>query len=387
MEQVLLLKCGELVLKGLNRYKFEDRLCNILKRRLSAVGEYTVKSCQSTVYVVPHEGSDADAAIPVCLKVFGVVAVCRAAVCEKDVADICEKGGEYLRDALSNVKTFRVTCKRTDKSFPLTSPQIAAEVGGYLQDKYPHLKPDMENFELNVEVDVREDHAYIGAERLPGAGGIPTGTSGRAMLLLSGGIDSPVAGWMMAKRGLDIGAVHFFSYPYTSLEAKQKVLDLAAILAGWSGNVTVSVVPFTRIQKEIRKNCAEDYFTIIMRRMMMRIAEKVAERQNCGALITGESLGQVASQTMESIAVTNAVTSLPVFRPLIGMDKEEIVRISRRIGAYDTSILPYEDCCTVFTPRHPQTKPRLPGVLEQERRFDYEPLIEEALQNIERVTL
>ena len=387
MDQVLLLKCGELVLKGLNRGKFEDKLCATLRNRLKKVGDFHVKSCQSTVYVTPENGSDIEKAVPVCQKVFGIVAVCRAAVCDKDIDDICEKGGVFLKDALCGVKSFRVKAKRTDKRFPLTSPEIAATVGGYLQDMYPHLKPDMENFDLCVEVDVREEHAYIGAERLPGAGGVPVGTSGRGMLLLSGGIDSPVAGFMMAKRGLDLAAVHFFSYPYTSEEAKQKVLDLAAILSGWNGPLTVSVVPFTRIQTEIREKCAEDYFTIIMRRFMMRIAGKVAERQNCGCLITGESLGQVASQTLEAITVTNEASSLPVFRPLIGMDKEEIVKISRRIGAFETSILPYEDCCTVFTPRHPQTKPRLENVLRQEARLDTDALVEEAVQGVERITL
>ncbi len=387
MEQVLLLKCGELVLKGLNRGKFEDKLCSVLRHRLKKVGDYGIKSCQSTVYITPENGSDIEKAVPVCQKVFGIVAICRAAVCEKDVGDICEKGAEFLKDALKSVRTFRVTAKRTDKRFYMTSPEIAATVGGYLQDKYPHLKPDMENYDLNVEVDVREEHAYIGAERLPGAGGVPTGTSGRGMLLLSGGIDSPVAGFMMAKRGLDLSAVHFFSYPYTSEEAKQKVLDLAAILSEWSGALTVSVVPFTHIQTEIREKCAEDYFTIIMRRFMMRLAEKVAVKQNCGCLITGESLGQVASQTLEAITVTNALPEMPVFRPLIGMDKEEIVKISRRIGAFETSILPYEDCCTVFTPRHPQTKPRLENVLRQEARLDVDALVDEAMQGIERITL
>ena len=383
MKEVLLLKCGELVLKGLNRHKFEDRLLNILRRRL-AFGNYDVRSCQSTVYV---EGEDIDAALPVCQKVFGVVAVCRAAVCPKDIAEICKTGGTYLKEILEKANTFRVSCKRTDKHFPLTSPQIASEVGGYLSDLYPHLKPDMENYDVNVEVDIRENAAYIGAQRLPGAGGVPSGTSGRGMLLLSGGIDSPVAGWMMAKRGLELGAVHFFSYPYTSLEAKQKVLDLAKILTEWCGKMTVSVVPFTHIQEEIRDKCAEDYFTLVMRRMMMRLACRVAEIQNCGALITGESLAQVASQTLPAINATNAIATLPVLRPCIGMDKEEIVRVSRRIGAFETSILPYEDCCTVFTPKHPQTNPKLENVEKQEARLDVEALINEALAEIERITL
>ncbi|MBR4954675.1 MAG: tRNA 4-thiouridine(8) synthase ThiI [Clostridia bacterium] len=388
MKQILLLKCGELILKGLNRGKFEEKLCSTLRRRLKNVGEYDVRCSQSTVYVEPKGDTPIEPAIEVSQKVFGVVSVCLMAVCEKDMDDICRVGKEYLKDVLSNARSFRVTAKRADKRFPVKSPEIGVMVGGYLQDCYSHLKPDMENFDVNVEVNIREDHAYIGAVRLPGAGGMPTGTNGRGMLLLSGGIDSPVAGWCMAKRGIDLSAVHFFSYPYTSEEAKQKVLDLAAILGKWSGKLTVSVVPFTHIQEEIRDKCHEDYFTLVMRRMMMRIAQETAKIQNCGCLITGESLGQVASQTMEALACTNAIcTEVPVFRPLIGMDKEEIIAISRRIGAFETSILPYEDCCTVFTPKHPQTKPKLENVIRQEEKLDIDALVKEALDGVERITL
>ena len=388
MSEILLLKCGELILKGLNRGRFEEKLVTIIRRRLKNVGEFNVRCAQSTVYVEPAEGQSIDPAVEVCQKVFGVVSVCRMAVCKKDIDDICRVGEEYLKDILDSARTFRVTAKRADKRFPVKSPEIGVLVGGYLQDKYPHLKPQMEDFDVNVEVSIREEYAYIGAVRLPGAGGMPTGTNGRGMLLLSGGIDSPVAGWSMAKRGLDLSAVHFFSYPYTSEEAKQKVLDLAAILGKWSGKITVCVVPFTHIQEEIRKNCHEDYFTLVMRRMMMRISQEVAISQNCGCLITGESLGQVASQTMEAIACTNAVCDrLPVFRPLIGMDKEEIITISRRIGAFETSILPYEDCCTVFTPKHPQTKPKLENVIKQESKLDVDALVSEAVAGVERITL
>ena len=387
MEEVLLLKCGELVLKGLNRGKFEERLLKIIRGRLRTVGDYHVHSSQSTIYVEPQNGASVDAALEVCKKIFGIVAIARAVVCEKDIEDIVAKGIPYLKEALDTVRTFKVETRRADKRFPLTSPQISQRLGGDLHDAYPHLKAQMEDPQITVKVEVRERNAFVSAGVIPGAGGLPTGINGRGMLLLSGGIDSPVAGWMMAKRGLELGAVHFFSYPYTSEEAKQKVLDLAAILAGWSGKLTVSVVPFTHIQTEIRDKCPEDYFTIIMRRMMMRIAQRVAERQNCQGLITGESLGQVASQTIQAITVTNAVCDIPVLRPVIGMDKEEIVTISRHIGAFETSILPYEDCCTVFTPKHPQTKPRREEVEEMEQVLDMEALIEEAMAGIQRVTL
>ena len=387
MEEVLLLKCGELVLKGLNRGKFEERLMKIIRNRLRPVGEYNVHSSQSTIYVEPQNGASVDEALEVCKKIFGIVAIARAVVCEKDIEDIVAKGIPYLKSALDNVRTFKVETRRADKRFALTSPQISQRLGGDLHDAYPHLKAQMDDPQITVKVEVRERNAFVSAGVIPGAGGLPTGINGRGMLLLSGGIDSPVAGWMMAKRGLELGAVHFFSYPYTSEEAKQKVLDLAEIVARWSGKLTVSVVPFTKIQTEIRDKCPEDYFTIIMRRMMMRISERVAQRQNCQGLITGESLGQVASQTIQAITVTNAVCEMPVLRPVIGMDKEEIVTISRHIGAFETSILPYEDCCTVFTPKHPQTKPRREEVEEMEKVLDIEALIEEAMAGIQRVTL
>ena len=387
MEEVLLLKCGELVLKGLNRGKFEERLLKIIRGRLRPVGEYNVHSSQSTIYVEPQNGASVDEALEVCKKIFGIVAIARAVVCEKDIEDIVAKGIPYLKPALDNVRTFKVETRRADKRFALTSPQISQRLGGDLHDAYPHLKAQMDDPQITVKVEVRERNAFVSAGVIPGAGGLPTGINGRGMLLLSGGIDSPVAGWMMAKRGLELGAVHFFSYPYTSEEAKQKVLDLAEIVARWSGKLTVSVVPFTKIQTEIRDKCPEDYFTIIMRRMMMRISERVAQRQNCQGLITGESLGQVASQTIQAITVTNAVCEMPVLRPVIGMDKEEIVTISRHIGAFETSILPYEDCCTVFTPKHPQTKPRREEVEEMEKVLDIEALIEEAMAGIQRVTL
>ena len=388
MKEILLCKCGELVLKGLNRHKFEDRLKKTLYWRLKKVGEFKIHACQSTIYVEPADDSvSMDEAVEVCRRIFGIVAIARAVVCKKDIEDIKEKAGLYLKDLLAGVRTYKVETRRSDKQFPMTSPRISQEVGGYLSDLYEHLQAKMDDPQVTVKVEVREEYAFVSGGVIPGAGGLPTGTSGRGMLLLSGGIDSPVAGWMMAKRGLELGGVHFFSYPYTSEEAKQKVLDLAEVLSKWSGKLTVTIVPFTHIQTEIRDKCQEDYFTLIMRRFMMRLAEKVAERQDCQCLITGESLAQVASQTVQAIHTTNAVCDLPVLRPVIGMDKEEIVTIARKIETMDISILPYEDCCTVFTPKHPQTKPTMEKVVAEESKLDVEGLIAEAMEGLERVTL
>ena len=385
MNEVLLLKCGELVLKGLNRGRFEDKLLAIVRRRLAHLGQYEVYAIQSTLYVEPREGAPVDQALEVCRKVFGVVAVCRAAVCDKNMEAICKTAVEYLKDTMERSATFRCQAKRSDKKFPLKSPEIARDVGGALLAAYPHLKVQMEGAQTEVHIEVRDKHAFVYAQRIKGAGGMPTGSNGKALLLLSGGIDSPVAGYMMAKRGLELEAVHFFSYPYTSEQAKEKALDLARLLSEYCGRVRVHAVPFTEIQDQIRRNCQQDLFTVLMRRFMMKIAERVARRQGCGALITGESLGQVASQTMEAIGVTNAACSLPVLRPVVGMDKEEIVAISRQIGAFETSILPYEDCCTVFTPRHPQTKPKLEAVLAEEQKLDAEALIQQAIDGIETI--
>lgn len=388
MKEILLCKCGELVLKGLNRHKFEERLQKTLYWRLKKVGEFKIHGAQSTIYAEPQaEGADMDGALEVCRRIFGIVAVARAAVCEKDIEDIKRKAAEYLKEPLSRVRTYKVETRRADKRFPLTSPEISREVGGYLSDVFGHLQARMEEPQITVKVEVREDFAYVSAGVMPGAGGLPTGTSGRGMLLLSGGIDSPVAGWMMAKRGMELESVHFFSYPYTSLEAKKKVLDLAEVLTRWSGRMTVTVVPFTRIQTEIRAKCREDYFTLVMRRMMMRLSERVAQKRDCQCLITGESLAQVASQTVQALDVTGAVCDIPVLRPVIGMDKEEIVAIARRIETMELSILPYEDCCTVFTPKHPQTRPARDKVELEEAKLDVEGLIEEAMAGLEIITI
>lgn len=384
MKEILLIKNGELSLKGLNRRNFEDRMIANIKRRLRPLGEITVRKAQSTIYIEPKsEDFDFAEALERMQCIFGVAAFSRACVCEKTVEDILEKAPEYLADTMRNIKTFKVEAKRADKSFPLKSPEICAEVGGILLEKFPHLTVDVHNPDEIITVEVRDFAAYIRAGQIHGAGGLPVGTAGRAAILISGGIDSPVAAWMMAKRGLTLSAIHFASPPYTGPRAEQKVKTLLSKVARYSGTVKLAVVPFTEIQEEIGRCCPEDYFTLIMRRMMMRISERVAAADECTALITGESLGQVASQTLPAIVSTDSVTDMPVLRPLIGMDKDEIVIISRKIDAFETSILPYEDCCTVFTPKHPHTKPK-PGQCEAaEEKLDIEPLIERAIAGIQ----
>ena len=388
MKEVLLLKCGEIVLKGLNRKTFEDRLLKNLSRRMRHVADCAITMRQSVVYVEVPEQSDADAVMDCARRVFGFATISRAAVCpEKTLESVIATAQSYLAPRFAAAGTFKVETKRGDKKFPMTSTEISQHVGGELADRFPSVRPDMHHPDLTVHVEIREKYAFVHAGPEPGAGGMPIGSNGRAALLLSGGIDSPVAGWMMAKRGLALVAVHFFSYPYTSERAKEKVLELGRRLTAWCGRMSVMVVPFTKIQEEIRAKCHEELFTLIMRRFMMRIAEKIAVDYGCGALITGESLGQVASQTMPSMAVTGAVCSLPVFRPCIGMDKEEIVRIARRIDTFETSILPYEDCCTVFTPKHPNTKPKLSKILEAECHLDVDTLVAQAIAGVEIVHL
>ena len=386
MTEMILLKLGELVLKGANRHTFEDKLKSNIARRLRPLGKFRVYTRQSTTYVEPlSDTCDMDAAYEAMKHVFGVVGISRAKACEKTREAMLETARSYLGDKLSAAHTFKVESKRADKSFPMTSIALSQWVGGELDDLYPNLQVDVHQPELTVHLEVRDYAAFVHADPEPGAGGLPVGTSGRALSLLSGGIDSPVASWMMAKRGVALEMVHLYSDPYTSPEAREKVLELAKLLTPWCGRLTVHVVPFTHIQEELRRSCPEDYFTLLMRRFMMRIAEGVARRTGCRAVVTGESLGQVASQTMDAMAVTGAVTALPIFRPLVGMDKEEAVRIARKIGTFETSILPYEDCCTVFTPRHPRTRPRLEDVEAIEEPLDMEGLVKEALEGIERV--
>ena len=385
---MILLKLGEMVLKGLNRRTFEDKLKGNIVRRVRPYGDFRVYTKQSTTYVEPkNDSADVEGAYEVLKKVFGPVGLSLARACEKDKDAMLETAKEYLGDRLSAAKTFKVESKRADKSFPMTSIQLSQYVGGELDEAFPNLQVDVHHPELTVYLEVRDTAAYVHANPEPGAGGLPVGTTGRAVSLLSGGIDSPVASWMVAKRGVAMDMVHFYSYPYTSPEAKEKVLDLARILVPWCGRTVVHVVPFTEIQEELRRKVPEELFTIVMRRFMMRIAQRVAQRIDAGAIVTGECLGQVASQTMEAMRCTGAVTDLPILRPCVGMDKEEIIRIARKIGTMETSILPYEDCCTVFTPRHPRLRPTLAEVERAEEGLDIEAMVEKAYEGIERVVL
>ncbi len=388
MNEMFLLKLGEIVLKGGNRYQFENRLKTNVARRMRPFGDYRVYIVQSTVYIEPeNEACDLDGAWEACHYIFGVVSLCRCRACPKDLDQIFETAMEYLGDDLRLAKSFKVESRRSDKRFPLNSIQISQHIGGLISEAIPELVVDVHKPEYTVYVEVRDRFAYIHGPAQQGAGGLPTGVGGRAMVLLSGGIDSPVAGYMIAKRGVELECVHFFSYPYTSELAKDKVLELARLMTRYCGRMTVNVVGFTEIQEAIRDNCPEEYFTLIMRRFMMMISQRIAEDHGCGCLVTGENLGQVASQTMQAMAVTAAATDLPIFQPLIGMDKEEIVTIARKIGTMETSILPYEDCCTVFTPKHPKTKPTIGQVDHACRMLDFEGLIQRALENTEMVKI
>ncbi len=384
MKEVILLKNGEIALKGLNRNKFENQLIKNMKYRLHDLGKIRYVQSQSTIMVEPvDERVDLDEAFRRLKLVFGIAGLSRCAAVEKDMDVIIPAACEYLKEELMFAKTFKVVAKRSDKRFPLNSPQICDEVGGAILEKNPHISVDVHNPELIVSVEIRDSYAYIHGNQQKGAGGMPVGTSGQAAVLISGGIDSPVAAWMMAKRGLKLSAVHFASPPYTSQRAEMKVHQLLRQVAKYSGDINLCVVPFTHIQEEIKDNCPEDLFTLIMRRFMMRISERIALDQGCGALITGESVAQVASQTMQAIRCTEAVVEeLPVFRPLIGMDKDEVIEISRKIDTFEISIQPFEDCCTVFTPKHPQTKPKVKALEEAEAALDVDGLVEEALDNL-----
>ena len=386
MNEIFLMKLGEIVLKGGNKRQFESRLRQNVRRRMKAYGNFDVYIMQSTVYVEPQDDqADVEGAWEACRSIFGVVSLCRCRPCEKNLDAIFAACEAYLGEDLDCAKSFKVESKRSDKQFPLNSIAISQEIGGRLAEAHPDCLVDVHNPEYTVYVEVRDLAAYVHGPAVPGAGGLPTGVGGRAMCLLSGGIDSPVAAYMIAKRGVEVESVHFFSYPYTSQLAKDKVLELARLVTRYSGKMTVNVVPFTEIQEAIRDNCPEEFFTLIMRRFMMEISAAIAKQDGCGALVTGENLGQVASQTMEAMAVTGAVVDIPVFMPLVGMDKEEIVTIARRIGTMDTSILPYEDCCTVFTPKHPKTKPTLGQVEYAERNLNRQELIARALAGVEKI--
>ncbi len=385
---IVLLKYGEIALKGLNRPMFEKRLLQNLSRALVPLGKFNIRKSQSMLYVEPmSDDIDMDAAISRMQTVFGIVNICPAVSCDKDMESIEKTTVECLREMDVQGKSFKIEAKREDKQFPLNSPQICQRMGGCILKQVDGLHVDVHNPDILVQIEIRKK-AYIFTQKFSGAGGMPVGTNGRAALLLSGGIDSPVAGWMIAKRGVALDAVHFHSHPYTSDRAKEKVLDLAKIISAYTGRIRVHVVPFTEIQLAIIDQCPKNYLTLIMRRVMMQIAERIARQSGARALITGESIGQVASQTMESLAVTDHAVNMPVFRPCIGMDKEEIVQISKKIDAYETSILPYEDCCTIFVPKHPKTRPEIDEIVEAEQALvNLEEMIQAALDGDEVIVV
>ena len=390
MKEVILCKYGEVILKGANRSDFEAKMLKQLRQRARRIGNYKIFYSQSTVYIEPLDDDaidNIDEMFYQAKHVFGFVGVSRAFACEKNMDRILEVVKNDLCPRLFGYKTFKAEAKRSDKKFPLKSPDIAAEVGGVVLSTVKGIKVDVKNPDITVRVEIRENEAYVHAGQEKGAGGIPYGSSGRGLLLLSGGIDSPVAGFMMAKRGVQLEAIHFESFPYTSERAKEKVLELAKILTNYTMRLRVHVVSLTEIQELLRDNCEEEYFTLMLRRYMMAISLKIAHDFDCEAIITGESLGQVASQTMKAINVTNSMTDIPIFRPLIGMDKDEIIKISRSIGTFDTSTLPYEDCCTVFTPRHPKTRPELDKVIEQQNRLPFDELVEKAYKTKEIIVV
>ena len=386
-DEVILCKFGEVILKGANRMNFESALLKEMRRRASPYGTFKIYIKQSTIYIEPlTPDSDMDGMYNVARKVFGIVGVNRAAVCEKNMDAICEMAKIYLPEKLRGKRTFKVDAKRSDKKFPLGSPEISREIGGVILSTVRGIKVDVHNPDVIVTVEVRDEHAYIRAGQEPGAGGLPLRSAGRGLLLLSGGIDSPVAGCMMAKRGLEIEALHFESFPYTSERAREKVMTLAEEMCEYCARIHVHVISLTHLQEEIRDKCNEDYFTLILRVFMMRLAERCAREYKCGALITGESLGQVASQTLNAIGVTDSVVNIPVFRPCIGLDKNEIITEARRYGTFETSILPFEDCCTVFTPRHPKTQPKIEDVMAELAKLDVDALMEEAYSSMYTVT-
>lgn len=382
MKEIVLIKNGELALKGLNRSTFEDILIKNIRKRIKPLGEFEYRKEQSTVSVIPmDEYIDMDEVSDRISRVFGIAAYSRALQVEKDMSVILQNAPDYLSEQLKQAKTFKVEGKRSDKKFPLKSPEISAQVGGAILSKFPHLKVDVKNPDILVTIEIREKFAFIRGNQTKGAGGMPTGTAGKASILISGGIDSPVAAYMMAKRGLVLNAIHFASPPYTSPQSEEKVHNLLRKVSRYSGNICLHTVGFTEIQEEIRDKCPEELFTLIMRRFMMRIAQRIAEKEDSKALITGESLGQVASQTLNALACTDAVVGMPVFRPLIGLDKDEIIKVSRKIDTFDISIEPYEDCCTVFTPKHPKTRPQISIIETAEQALDIDGLIERAIAN------
>lgn len=385
MKEIILVKYGEIILKGGNRPKFEKILMQNIRDAIRNIATAKITIAQATIYIQVEEEDRLDLVCERLALIFGIVTVTRAAVCEKTIESIEATALEYCKNDLLPGKKFKVEAKRSDKKFPMNSVELSIEVGGFLHEEIPGLLVDVHEPDVTVQVEVRDSSAFVYCRenRIKCQGGMPIGTGGKATLLLSGGIDSPVAGHMIAKRGIEIDAVNFFSFPYTSERAKEKVIELASILARYTSKINLYIVPFTDIQLAIRDNCPEEHMTLIMRRFMMKISEKIAKRNKSQALITGESAGQVASQTLSALDVTNAVVDMPVLRPLIGMDKTEIIERSRAIDAFETSILPYEDCCTVFTPKHPKTKPVLEEIIKAELSYDFEPLIEKAIRDVE----
>jgi len=385
MKKVILVRYGEIILKGLNRSVFEDKLVGNIKKALYGLGKIDVIKSQARIFVEPDsEDYDFETAMDRLVKVFGIVSISPVWKIPSDFEEIKKYSLMMAADLVDRKKasTFKVETKRGNKRFPMESPEVNMELGAHILENIPALKVDVHNPSFILYVEIREN-TYIYSEIVPANGGLPVGTNGKAVLLLSGGIDSPVAGWMMAKRGVEIEAVHFHSYPYTSERAKEKVVELTRILSTYCFEINLHVVPFTEIQLEINEKCPQDQLTIIMRRFMMKISERIAESVGALALVTGESIGQVASQTMQSLGVTNAAVSMPVFRPLIGMDKNEVIEIARRINTFETSILPYEDCCTLFVAKHPKTKPQLEKILLSESRLQVEELINRAVESTE----
>ena len=389
MKEIILVKYGEIILKGGNRPKFEKVLMENIRNAVRNIDRIKMSIMQATIYIEPENPENLDLICERLSLIFGIVSITKAGVLDKNVESIREGAYEYCKKDLLPGKKFKVEAKRADKRFPLTSVELSIDVGGYLDDKIEGITCDVHNPDVTVKIEVRDFNAvvYCSENKLSGQGGMPIGTGSKATLLLSGGIDSPVAGHMMAKRGIEIDAINFFSFPYTSERAKEKVIELASILAKYTSKIDLYIVPFTEIQLAIRDNCPQEHMTLIMRRFMMKLSEKIAYKNGSAALITGESAGQVASQTLAALNVTNSVVKMPVLRPLIGMDKKEIVERSHDIGTFETSILPYEDCCTVFTPKHPTTNPKLAVIEKSEARLDVDTLIEKALEGVEKITV
>jgi thiamine biosynthesis protein ThiI len=388
-KKIILARIGEIALKGLNRSKFEERLVSNLKRRLNKTGEFKITRSQSRIWIESSDDSvHLEEALQLAVKVFGIVSASIVWRFDGDIGDICEFSRRYVQELLAKqeILTFKVEARRSEKRFPYNSPEICTEVGAFLLEAFPFLTVKVNKPDLVLQVEVRE-HIYIYSGRIMGFRGLPVGTAGKGLLLLSGGIDSPVAGFMMASRGMELEAVYFHSFPYTSDRARQKVIDLAELLTLYTGRIRLHIVDFTSIQVELRDKTQGEMLTITMRRVMMRIAEEIARQAGAMALITGESLGQVASQTLEALCCTDSVVTMPVFRPLIGLDKEDTVAIARQIGTFETSILPYEDCCTIFVAKHPKTHPSIQLAVRCEKDLDIEEMVARGVRQTEIVSL